>query len=184
MNENQIEPDNNYSRIDSTANHVAQNKQIGTPAGVAFFAIVTVAYEVLIAVVAILFKPVQAAIILSILTTIIVNAIIFLLNTKLQLKITASFRKWADKKQANLNPRIAKIVEASKIGGVFLSALALGPPPTSLLIDALGFRNPFNYALATSSGILFCIAWVATYNGSVSLLKLLLKNVGPAIGLQ
>jgi hypothetical protein len=184
MNDSKIESDNNYSRADSAPEHASQSKQIGTPACVAFFAIVTAIYEVLIVVTAILLEPIQAAVALSIITTIIVNAIIFLLNTKLQLKITASFKEWADKKQADLNPKIAKIMEASKVGGVFLSALALGPPPTSLLIDVLGFKSPFNYALATSSGILFCIAWVATYNGSVSLLKLLLKNAGPVIGLQ
>lgn len=183
MNENRIESNNNYSQIDSANECVAQDKQIGATAGVAFFVVVTAIYEALIAIVAIFFRPVQAAIVLSVITTVIVNAIIFLLNTKYPLKFVASFREWADKKQARLNPRIIKIVEATKIGGVFLSALVLGPPPTSLLINALGFKNPFNYALATSSGILFCITWIVVYNGSVSLLKTLLKNIGPMIGL-
>jgi hypothetical protein len=175
MSENRIESNNEYSQI---------GKQISTTAGVAFFVIVTAIYEALIAIITIFFGPIQAVAIISVITTIIVNAIIFLLNTKYPLKFAASFREWAAKKQAKLNPRIVKIVEATKVGGVFLSALVFGPPPTSLLIDALGFKNPFNYALATSSGILFCIAWVAVYNGSVSLLKILLKNAGPMIGLQ
>jgi hypothetical protein len=182
MNDNQINVDDDS--IENTVEDITTGVPIGTPIGVAFFVAITVIYEVLIAVIAIFLDPITAAITLSIITTLIVNAIIFLLNTKFPLKFIGSFREWASQKQANLNPRIARIIEVTKIGGIFLCAFVLGPPPTSLLIDAMGYKSPHNYLLATISGIFFCVAWISVYNGSVSLLKILIRNMSPLIGLR
>jgi hypothetical protein len=138
---------------------------------------ITALYEGIILATAIFLSPIVATILLSIITTIIVNAIVFLLNTKYPLKFVDDFKTWAGKKQANLNPKITRLVEISKIGGTFISSLLLGPPPTALLIDALGYKKPWNYILATSSGIFFCVTWILTYNGSVTMLEALFKKM-------
>ncbi|MBI4733863.1 MAG: hypothetical protein HY779_03460 [Rubrobacteridae bacterium] len=169
---NIIANDNDSAAIsdnaDGTPENNAQDKAVKSLSVIVLTAIIVI-YELGLVVVVALLKPIESFTILGSVTTLLVNAIIFLLNSKRPFAFIEKFKSWAERKQAKMNPITAGIVSTSKVAGVVLSTLLVGPIPAAILVDALGFKRPNNYLLATFSGLFFCLLWVAVYNGGIAM---------------
>lgn len=86
-------------------------------------------------------------------------------------------QNWIKKKEKNLSPTGSKLAKTSKLLGLIVSSVTVGPFITTIFIETLGYNQKQSYLLALTSSAIFSLVWSAIYSGAIVGIKMLIWRI-------